>query len=369
MKIKLINSNLNDNDHPSETAWNNSRPNNSPLHLKQILSLDLPVNEMPTANLFIESTILEREIFLTPRNHSCWAQTSRVQDVLKFTTPEYFDNNNKFMIFSELSRAVMSDDKQSGIKQDEYRKYLPIMSNTKYTVNLSMRDLIHFYKFFERLSADMSYSHLLEMCKSAMYEIYKILKNVFEIDYDEIKIYKPRMILNHIKTKASGVVGDTLVINTNLSINLRAQLARHRSLHLQDNLLDLMKNKSIINSNNELMINVQVSGLIDDWIEIIRKRSCWIAHYSLWKDLLNKAEKYLSLGKNGLPCHDGNCPYDGDARARYTKEDPNPPCPIHAKMNNIKVIKCHGEDMYSQLESDQRSEFWIESVRIVASKN
>lgn len=360
MKIKILRSNYSSgNDyHPSLEAWENSRPNNTPIKLEKILSLDLPVNEIPMITLFIESTILEREIILTMRNHVAWAQTSRVQNILEFDYPkELLDHKEYF----ESVRELMINLDEQGVRQDEYRKHLPIMSLTKYTVNLSMRDMIHLCKFFIKLSA--SHDHLKSVFFSSFSAFHEVLNSFFGLSAENIGSYKQRQILKPIEKPQSGLIGDTLVINTRLSLSLRAQLVRHRALHIQDNLLDLMSKKSIIESENQMMIEVQVSGLVSDWTDIIRKRSCWIAQYDLWKDLLDKAESFLNLGTSSLPCHSGSCPYDGDARARYTKEDPNAPCPVHAKLNLIPINADQLEEIKDQYESDKRPEFWKNEIK------
>lgn len=363
MKIELLRTNhdCSPSDHPSSEAWENSRPNNKPLELDKILSLDLPVNEVPMATLFIESTILEREIITTMRNHVMWAQTSRVQNILEFTYPEEVYEH---LYAYEASRQAMVEADKRGIRQDEYRKCLPVMSSTKYTVNLSMRDMIHLAKYFIDLSEINP--HLEKLFNSSFVAFYHILEDNFGIKPKHLASYKQREILHPIATPSSGLVGDTLVINTTLSLSLRAQLVRHRALHIQDNLLELMSDKSIMIDSIDREVEVQISGLVSDWTEIIRKRSCWIAQYDLWKDLLDKAESFLNLGTNSLPCHSGSCPYDGDAQARYTDEDPNAVCPIHAKLNNKNVTASQYSDIINQYHEDKRPRFWEQEINLMA---
>lgn len=357
--VEALNNAFNET-HPSQTAWNNSRPNNSPIDLKDILALDLPVNEIPVATLFIESTIIEREILVTLRNHVMWAQTSRVQNILEFTYPKRLSDLDKQHL--ERVREEMQIEHDRGIRQDSYRRHLPIMSNTKYTVNLSMRDMIHLYKYFKSLYNNEYMTHLSPITGGAMIELGRVLTDAFGVTETEISWYKDRHILKSIQNKDSGRVGDVMVINTKISIGLRAQLARHRALIIQDDLYRLMKNESIMREDNELLVDVQISGLVQDWIEIIRKRSCWIAQYDLWKDLLDKAEDILQLGRSSLPCHAGFCPYNGDAMARYTDDDPNAPCPIHAKINDKIVTKDQFSQINSQHIADKRPEFWLKEM-------
>jgi hypothetical protein len=111
-----------------------------------------------------------------------------------------------------------------------------------------------------------------------------------------------------------------------------------------------------------MLVNVQVSGLMEDWHEVISKRSCWIAQYDLWSELLNQASSFFEDKQDLLPCANGSCPYDGDAQARYTKEDPNAPCPIHASLNSRGVSTDQLIEMREQADSDKRPMFWYEKI-------
>lgn len=361
MKIEVIDTNVASygRKHISKVAWENSRPHGDDLKLKEILKLDLPVNEIPTAVLFIESTILEREIFVTLRNHVMWAQTSRVQNILKFNYPKVFTEEEN--IFFENQRNKMLTDSQTGVRQDEYRKHLPLMSNTKYTISVSMRDLIKLMKFFEEAAENIP--HLKELFSQSAKTIYNVLYNYFLISDKEIAKYKLKPILTPILSRQDGRVGDAVVVHTLMPLSLRAQLARHRQLLIQDNLFELMMQKDISMQTNEMLVSVQVTGLISDWIEVIKKRNCWIAQYDLWSDLLNKAIKLTGIPEeNLLPCSDGKCPYEGDAEARYTNKDPNAPCPIHAQLTERSVTTSQLKEMDFQAVQDNRSEFWFKKI-------
>ena len=105
MKVEITNvANINH----AMKAWTVSRPNDKDTSLRDILKLDLPVNEFINVNLVIESTIIEREIITTMRNHVMWAQTSRVQDVLAFETSEYASEFKKY--YSDISQYVLEHD-------------------------------------------------------------------------------------------------------------------------------------------------------------------------------------------------------------------------------------------------------------------
>ena len=93
MKIKLISSNINSGKkNLSRIAWELSRSPDDATPLDTILSIDAPVNEIPSVVLSIECTILEREIFASFRDHVMWARTSRVDAPENFEIPDYFNN-------------------------------------------------------------------------------------------------------------------------------------------------------------------------------------------------------------------------------------------------------------------------------------
>ena len=76
--------------HLAREAWELSRSKDDETPLKRILSIDAPVNEIPSLVLNIECTILEREIFASYRDHVMWARTSRVDNPLEFRTDPWF---------------------------------------------------------------------------------------------------------------------------------------------------------------------------------------------------------------------------------------------------------------------------------------
>lgn len=357
MKIAIEASNVNKSGiHPSVIGWKNSRPDHKEIDASEILKIDLPVNEMPMATLFIESTIVEREIFASMRNHVMWAQGTRVQNVLDFEYPDCIADMYKELF--EQKRSMMSGMKNIGIRQDEYRKLVPIFSNTKYTINISMRDLISVLNEFRRIEkAAFSPSAKLVFAES-IEEITKLLIYQFGLSTCDINSYKPKDILHETSAACNGMIGGTLVATTKLPLMLRAQVVRHRKLICRDNLMELICLDNAMELTNDSEVEMQISGLEEDWIDVVRKRSCWMAQYDLWSDLINKVESSLRLGESSLPCHDGACPYNGDATGRLNGDDPNAPCPKHALINSIDVTPEQVEDMIGQFDSDKRPMFW-----------
>ena len=54
-------------------AWDTSRPDNDS-NVSDIMALDLPVTEFARINIVIHSTMIEREIIASYRNHIMWGK-------------------------------------------------------------------------------------------------------------------------------------------------------------------------------------------------------------------------------------------------------------------------------------------------------
>jgi len=362
MKIKIIESSFeSDGNHMSKVAWCNSRPKEKmeELYGKMVRSLDLPVNEFCSASMFVESTILEREIIVSMRNHVMWAQTSRVQNILEFEYPDWIDDTE---VFERVRDRMIT---ASGVsRQDDFRMELPIMSTTKYSIRMSARDIAHLRNYAVHLLESGNFNHLLEMLESFIYEFDAVLVHLgFEID--AIEKYKTPEILKSIKCNSSGHIGGTITISARISISLRAQLVRHRSILIRDNLRSMMMDPGIVYSSIGDKMFVQISGFEEDMIDILRKRSCWIAQYNLWAPILNEISTIIEADSAGLPCHDGECPYEKDAELRLEGKDPNAPCPKHAILNNLSINSLQREKMITQAKDDDRPVFWKDIISIV----
>jgi len=326
MKLKIEATNHTISPHPNMIAWKNSRPLAEGFTYDEIVGIDLPVNEMPMVTLFVTSTIIEREIFASMRNHVMWAQGTRVQDVLEFTYPEQIAAS-KIGVEFECKREIMKRRKIAGERQDIYRGDVPAFSTTKYTINISMRDLISVGKEFIRLS-DISEDKIVrDIFKEADESILDLLFKHFNLNLEKFYNYSSKRILYPLIEGKDGSMGGIVSVSGKLPLSLRAQVVRHRRLQVRDNLEKLITGDDSLKLINDSIVEVQISGFVEDWQDVIRKRSCWLAQYDLWADIINKAEEHLGFGVNSLPCHDGACKYDGDAMLRYTDKDPNAPCP------------------------------------------
>lgn len=356
-------------------AWKNSRPEEKDATIDRMIDLDLPVNEFTNVNLFIESTMIEREIIATMRNHVMWAQTSRVQNVLDFSI-DYKSNPflNDHSRHYEMLRSQMRQQSDSGWRQDDYRLLLPVVSVTRYSISTNLRMLIKLGLYFQRLSNEIPHfeTQFARFGYMLLGVAQDILKNFgVKKPTNVIHKFKPAKILCNSKTPLpSGIstrVGPMIIVSDNIPFTLRAQLVRHRGIHFQDNFMEFISNPGVLEKTMEAPITVQIAGNDEEMTEVISHRSCWIANYSIWADILKKIEDQLMPNTNPLPCRDGVCPFHGDAVLRIEGKDPNPPCPIHMKLIAEVANQKEIDAMHQMVVSDRRSKvFWDRQIAKVA---
>src|SRR3970040_2386043 len=70
-----------------DEAWEISRPGECSEDVLKILAIDAPINDIPCSVLHIKSSIAEREVFASARDHVMWAKTSRVSDPTEWGIP------------------------------------------------------------------------------------------------------------------------------------------------------------------------------------------------------------------------------------------------------------------------------------------
>ena len=105
---------------------------------------------------------------------------------------------------------------------------------------------------------------------------------------------------------------------------------------------------------------VQVGADKEIWRSVYSKRSCWLAHYKMWEQILTPIAEMFDFKEGELPCSYGNCLYEADAIVRYTDKDPGVPCPKHATINDITVDV---PKIKKQIILDNRPKFWNEFIR------
>ena len=352
MKIEIISDDRvsSEGKNLSRVAWELSRSPDDTTPLDTILSIDAPVNEIPSIVMSVECTILEREIFASFRDHVMWARTSRVDAPSEFVVPEYFQLSEMMDDIVFLKKKIDIDMK-AGIIQDEYRLHMPICAMTSFTTRLSWRGLIKIYKLYKHLSTIHEY---FAIGKEELDE--KFQCSWYEENYSYVDPIP--MLKEHEKT--SGVIGPIVTVCQEMTIGLRAQVVRHRNYTIKDNLMEIITAEDCWTRTLGDKITISISAEVDFWKTVVNKRQCWIAQYGIWKDIIIAAQEYITISEQDLPCNKGFCPYTRDAELRHTDDDPGAPCPIHSDLTSTPIAQKY-MDMV-RIEASYRPAFWQKHI-------
>ena len=351
MKIEIISDDrVSSGKNLSRVAWELSRSPDDTTPLDTILSIDAPVNEIPSVVMSVQCTILEREIFASFRDHVMWARTSRVDAPSEFVVPEYFqlsEENDKIILLKEKIKADMD----AGIIQDEYRLHMPISAITSFTTRLSWRGLVKIYKLYQQLAKINEYFIVGKTELNNKFQLHKYAGNYSYVD--------PIPMLKENERK-SGVIGPIVTVCQEMTIGLRAQVVRHRNYTIKDNLMEIIKSEDCWTRTLGDKITISISAEIEFWKTVVNKRQCWIAQYGIWKDIIIAAQEYISISEQDLPCNKGFCPYTRDAELRHTDDDPGAPCPIHSDLTSTPIDQKY-MDMV-RIEASYRPAFWQKHI-------
>jgi len=351
MKIEIISDDrVSSGKNLSRVAWELSRSPDDTTPLDTILSIDAPVNEIPSIVMSVQCTILEREIFASFRDHVMWARTSRVDAPSEFVVPEYFqlsEDNATIMLLKQRIKADMD----AGIIQDEYRLHMPICAMTSFTTRLSWRGLIKIYKLYEYLATINEYFVVGKAELNNKFQLHKYAGNYSFVN--------PIPMLQE-NEMVSGNIGPVVTVFQEMTIGLRAQVVRHRNYTIKDNLMEIIKSKDCWTRTLGDKIKISISAEIEFWKTVVNKRQCWIAQYGIWKDIIIVAQEYISISEQDLPCNKGFCPYTRDAELRHTDDDPGAPCPIHSDLTSTPIAQKY-MDMV-RIEASYRPAFWQKHI-------
>ena len=351
MKIEIISDDrVSSGKNLSRVAWELSRSPDDTTPLDTILSIDAPVNEIPSIVMSVQCTILEREIFASFRDHVMWARTSRVDAPSEFVVPEYFqlsEDNATIMLLKQRIKADMD----AGIIQDEYRLHMPICAMTSFTTRLSWRGLIKIYKLYEYLATINEYFVVGKAELNNKFQLHKYAGNYSFVN--------PIPMLQE-NEMVSGNIGPVVTVFQEMTIGLRAQVVRHRNYTIKDNLMEIIKSKDCWTRTLGDKIKISISAEIEFWKTVVNKRQCWIAQYGIWKDIIIVAQEYISISEQDLPCNKGFCPYTRDAELRHTDDDPGAPCPIHSDLTSTPIDPKY-MDMV-RIEASYRPAFWQKHI-------
>jgi len=346
-------------------GWRLSRHQAAAATWDEVYTLDLPVNELPSAVLnFRDFTIVEREIFTTPRNHVAWARTSHVDDPLSSRIPI-----SLISLANDRSFAAMNREKAAGLSQDEWRRHLPVTSLTSWTTRMSFRDLVKITNYFDYLDGHAAVKSQSLSARFGM--VREELRCV--IDEFTGSIAKSDVALDkslRVKFLHEGAIAprDTVasagfyLMVLEVPLWLRAQIVRHRPLSFVDDFFSrVISNPDALDLTIETPIRMEIATPIEFWHGVLSKRTCWLAQDSLasgrdpWQKLIDQ----FGFRPEMLPCAGGSCPYHGDAALRVSGADPGVPCPRFCNINAIDKAPWR-EAMLVAARS--RHPYWLEEI-------
>lgn len=352
MEIKTIQKTDNSDDLISK-VWKISRPASIDFYPSDLVKIDAPISDFVHLIIHVKCSILEREIFTSMNDAIIWAQTSRVNDPFHWGIDKTIGVDER-KIQELLEKMKVASENQS---QDNYRMYMPLAATTEFSCKISIRSLYKLGKYFEYLSQYQKYFKL------SADEILNTIKQHVNVNLMEkhSKIYP----LSEFNTFDSGIVGHFLIISIYAPIAFRAQIVRHSNLSISDGLLYLIKYADPWSIPIGKEIPIQICANVNIWKNILRSRSCWMAQYNLWSDMIIEASKYIEINDSFLPCKN-SCPYNADAELRYTDKDPGAPCPKHAIMTKRKLSKKTLVDIKNQSIIECRPEFWNKIIQEIS---
>jgi len=367
MKLKIVKINKEDGMGVplNVRAWKYSR-NNDETSFKDVMELDLPVNEIPSIVVEIESTIIEREVLTSMRDHSMWARTSRVDDAINFKIPLILEKHIKYKEYADHAHGRMIQDKSKGARQDEYRLHMPLFALTRYTMSINLRSLVIIQKYFSHLKISAQDIGLKELYHDAA-GAFKFMIEQFTSDSSFLIGIKYKEILPRVEKIQNGRISDFITFSGSIPFSLRTHLIRHRMIFMNDKLKEIATHSEFHTFNLKTEMSVSITSNVGFWTDIVAKRSCWLVHYSMWEQIIKVIFKFLpepELGEEILPCN-GNgksCCYEEDVKSRLQNKDPNPPCPIYLAANEIPVSKEMKQQISKQFVLDHRPIFWTKSI-------
>ena len=348
-------------------VWRLSRDVDKSVEWDEILAVDGPVTEFPSAVVhFRDFMLLEREIFCSSRTHVAWARTSFVDDASAFKFPSEFVGIVDYEKLAK-SRDEMIAAKARGEHQDRWRRYLPVSSHTCWSMRLSYREIVKYAKYFTYLSDKVNpvfcqrfariVAELLELADKFTGSRHRTLEAVNIMTL--VKFLHEEPVELDPLTRNGGIV----VASFAAPFWLRAHWIRHRPITMIDDLFKILQRSDVLDLQIGHMMNLRVAASENVWRQLLRWRSCWLTQSSLlderdpWAAVIDQFTDLL--GESLLPCSDGKCPQDRDARNRYEGTDPGIVCPRWMILNGIDLEE-RGKDIDMALRS--RATFWRKMV-------
>lgn len=355
-------------------GWLNSRPHLNPaddLNFIDVLKIDTPVSELAGITMEMTVPILFREIICSARDHVVWARTSRVDNL----TEEWniYEGITEFQKLEIADLAAKLTEESGHEAQDEFRKNLPLGYMTSFTTKLSIRSAIKMVKYFLSLAARDSY--IRTAASTFAFNLEAILEELGVPVGEVLQIVKSDDLspLTKGKGRSFAELGDHIIIEGDYSIMLRSQIIRHRLLHVVDDLCSLFELSNVWSVPISRKMHLSIGAPRHIWEGIVGKRLCWLAHSSIWADIINDVTQVSAEAIGALiPCKDGICPYNEDCRQRIMLNDPGLPCPRHLNLtgaiykeaveNNFDPMKLKPSMIEYIEKSGRPKSYWLKEI-------
>ena len=343
-----------------ERAWRLSRPYIKPtdeVDLNELEKIDLSLAGLRICTFEIYCSAAFRELLFGIRPYHAWTQTSRVNKIEETKFPSYLDFA-KMLCIKHLQNSIAL--LKAGVHQDNARLSLPLAYMSWITVTIDFRTLIGFIKWLKKYSSLYYNEYGTELLKLLKINSVDKFNYGYPIDLNNMPSFYSVGEINNLSN-------NYIEMTTEITYAQRAQLVRHVGLQVIDT-VPLDAHVDPFNLETKTLKNkliVSIIGPAEVWMNMIRKRTCWIAQFELWEKLTYPfIEKEKSLAKY-LPCY-GNykkCKYEADMRGRLNKNDPGIPCPIFLKHMLI------GKDCIKQREEKIGNSKILEAYKFFIHKD
>jgi len=340
-------------------AWEVSRPADFDPKIENILKMDVPVNEFLQLQFAVTAPVLVREVICSMRNHVVWARSSRVDDLTHWKVAHTVTEDQFFEL--QIKHGRMMHEMKSH-HQDDFRRLLPLAYMTTFSFQMSVRDFVRFSIWAERTRNVVLYV-FCKRCLTALEEALPVLASWID-DLVRDGAYSVGELLPRPSSQDNARLGAFIGITSKVPLGLRAQFIRHRAIMIADNFADYLA-PEYMTADMTALVDLQAVMHEDFAIQLVRKRSCWIAQTDLWKPIIGQLSTFIATDQ-ALPCYDGQCRFKRDNDLRKADKDPSPPCPVAARLHGERMKPLHAIAAYDYAENRPNKNFWMEEIDNVA---
>lgn len=365
-------------------AWVTSRPtmnyesNPEVLErdLRGIMNVDLPISGFYVFSLEIEGSILFRDLMFTLRPINPWAQSNRMIkrtydntnfDVVSIMFEDDSKEFDKTLSYFEESRRYQVETEE---KLDIKKRYLPLMTMTKWNTTVDYRSLMSFIKTLMEVDINLFRSYGIALLRATLVEVpthkhFALLddaglEKAFE-KFPNRSIYEKLALPNKYFESTYGEVErngsqsftgvSSFELSTKIASTLGGQFIRQHFSSIRWEAWNILKKfgySHFSRLNCTWDSHYVALGYVENLKQLVSRRTCWIAQIdwedsNSWSSVLSDLVKKMTDKEfvDTLPCRGcaRGCTISEETRFRLYKNKPeffkggvivdeNPPCPI-----------------------------------------